>query len=38
LFFLSNKNLNSSRSGNVSRETLRGSNFEYSKMLKSIKL
>ena len=38
LFFSKIKDLNSSSSGNVSRETFRGSNFEYSKMFESIKL
>ena len=38
LFFANIRVRNSSSSGNVSRETFRGSNFEYSKMFESIKL
>ena len=38
LFFANIRDRNSSSSGNVSRETFRGSNFEYSKMFESIKL
>jgi len=38
LFLFIIKVRNSSSSENVSRETIRGSNFEYSKMFESIKL
>ena len=38
LFYSIIKDLNFSSSGNVSRETFRGSNFEYSIMFESIKL